>query len=88
MYGYRMESVFIRFYRCLLYTYEAAVFLYQTDEENYKVSTRSASYVDVAKIAAKYGGGGHVRAAGFSVAGDPEKRLNEIIEDIREQITD
>ena len=65
---------------------EAAVFLYQTDEENYKVSTRSASYVDVAKIAAKYGG--HVRAAGFSVAGDPEKRLNEIIEDIREQITD
>ena len=27
-------------------------------------------------------------AAGFSVAGDPEKRLNEIIEDIREQITD
>ncbi len=67
---------------------EAAVFLYQTDEENYKVSTRSASYVDVAKIAAKYGGGGHVRAAGFSVAGDPEKRLNEIIEDIREQITD
>lgn len=67
---------------------ETAVFLYQTDEENYKVSTRSASYVDVAKIAAKYGGGGHVRAAGFSVAGDPEKRLNEIIEDIREQITD
>lgn len=67
---------------------EAAVFLYQTDEENYKVSTRSASYVDVAKIAAKYGGGGHVRAAGFSVAGDPEKRVNEIIEDIREQITD
>ena len=67
---------------------EAAVFLYQTDEENYKVSTRSASYVDVAKIAAKYGGGGHVRAAGFSVAGDPEKRLNEIIEDIREQMTD
>ena len=67
---------------------EAAVFLYQTDEENYKVSTRSASYVDVAKIAAKYGGGGHVRAAGFSVSGDPEKRLNEIIEDIREQITD
>ena len=65
---------------------EAAVFLYQTDEENYKVSTRSASYVDVAKIAAKYGGGGHVRAAGFSVAGDPEKRLNEIIEDIREQL--
>lgn len=44
--------------------------------------------MDVAKIAAKYGGGGHVRAAGFSVAGDPEKRLNEIIEDIREQITD
>ena len=67
---------------------EVAVFLYQTDEENYKVSTRSASYVDVAKIAAKYGGGGHVRAAGFSVTGDPDVRLNEIITDIKEQITD
>ena len=29
---------------------EVAVFLYQTDEENYKVSTRSASYVDRCKI--------------------------------------
>ncbi|AAK79769.1 phosphoesterase RecJ-like protein [Clostridium acetobutylicum] len=32
-----------------------------------KVSLRSKSYVDVRKIAEKFGGGGHIRAAGLSI---------------------
>ena len=32
-----------------------------------KVSLRSNSFIDVAKIAAKFNGGGHVKAAGFSL---------------------
>jgi len=61
---------------------EAAVFLYETEPGKYKVSTRSASYVDVSQIAVKYGGGGHRRAAGFSVEGDAEKLIETIVQDV------
>lgn len=45
---------------------EVAVFLYETGDGTFKVSTRSREVADVSKVAVKYGGGGHVRAAGFS----------------------
>lgn len=46
---------------------EVAVFLYETEEQGYKVSMRSGSKVDVAQIAMKFGGGGHIRAAGVTM---------------------
>ena len=45
---------------------ECAIFLYQTDTLEYKVSLRSNGGVDVARVAAFFGGGGHVRAAGVT----------------------
>lgn len=51
---------------------EVAVFLYETGDGTFKVSTRSREVVDVSKVAVKYGGGGHIRAAGFSMTGDAE----------------
>lgn len=66
---------------------EAAVFLYET-EEGYKVSMRSCEYVDVAKIAVSHGGGGHVRAAGCSVAGNPDAIIEEIVAEIAKQLRD
>lgn len=65
---------------------EVAVFLYQTGEDGYKVSLRSAETVDVAKIAVSYGGGGHVRAAGCSVQKDPARVIAEITEQISAQM--
>lgn len=65
---------------------EAAIFFYETEPGKFKVSTRSASYVDVSQIAVKYGGGGHKRAAGFSVEGDAEKLIEMIVADVAEQI--
>lgn len=65
---------------------EVSVFLYQTGEDRYKLSLRSSSYVDVAKIAQHYGGGGHVRAAGASVQGDPEQILQKLLTQIQEQL--
>ena len=44
------------------------------ETSKYKFSMRSNHFVDVAAVAGKFGGGGHVRAAGFSAAGD----INEI----------
>jgi phosphoesterase RecJ-like protein len=52
----------------------AAAMLYQ-NETGYRVSMRSLSDdVDVAVIASAFGGGGHPRAAGCSVAGGPAER--------------
>lgn len=66
---------------------EAAVFLYET-EQGFKVSLRSCEYVDVAKIAVAYGGGGHVRAAGCSVKGEPEAVIGEIVSQISLQMNE
>ena len=46
---------------------EVAVFLKEKDENTTKVSMRSKSYADVAEIAASFGGGGHIRAAGATI---------------------
>ena len=59
----------------------AAVFKIHSSSE-VKVSFRSNDYVDVSALAAKFGGGGHVRAAGAtffeSVMSAKEKILNEL----------
>lgn len=65
---------------------EVAVFLYETGDGTFKVSTRSKETVDVARIAVKYGGGGHVRAAGFSMSGDADAIVDAIVADIAEQL--
>ncbi len=66
---------------------EAAVFFYQKDDSEYKISLRSASdAVNMAEIAMSYGGGGHVRAAGASTKLDPQACLEEILKRIQEQL--
>ena len=65
---------------------EAAVFLYENEDGSYKVSTRSNGLVDVAKLAMRFGGGGHARAAGFSMEGNPENILAVIIDEIKKQL--
>lgn len=59
----------------------AAAILYET-ETGWRVSMRSMTEdVDVARIAAKFGGGGHPRAAGVQIEGDEEAKiafLNEV----------
>ena len=63
-----------------------AVFLYETGDGTFKASTRSRGVVDVSKVAVKYGGGGHIRAAGFSMTGDADAIIEQIISDLAEQI--
>ena len=59
-----------------------AVFLYETGPWEYKVSLRSDDPFDVNEVAAVFGGGGHVRAAGCNVRGE----LADCIEAITAQI--
>lgn len=65
---------------------EIAIFLYETGDGTYKVSTRSAEHVDVAQIAIKYAGGGHKRAAGFSMKGDSEAIIAEVVAEVEKQM--
>ena len=65
---------------------EAAIFLYELLDGEFKISTRSKNLVDLSQIAVKYGGGGHKRAAGFSMKGEPEQIVKTIVADIAAQL--
>ena len=67
---------------------EAAIFLYENDDHTWKVSLRSNGKVNVADIAMKYKGGGHVRAAGVTMVGTPEEIYGKICEEIESQYHD
>ena len=65
---------------------EVAIFLYELEDGEYKVSTRSREVVDLSTIAVKYQGGGHKRAAGFSMSGDAEKIIEIIVAEVETQL--
>lgn len=66
---------------------EVAVFLYETEDGTYKASTRCNTDVDLAKIAVVFGGGGHKKAAGFSIKKEePEKMIAKIVSEIEKQL--
>ncbi len=65
---------------------ECAIFMYATGNLEYKVSLRSCKYVDVSKIAAFFGGGGHIRAAGCTINGTFYDVVNNISKQIALQM--
>ena len=65
---------------------ECAIFLYETGIHQFKVSLRSNSIVDVSRIAAYFGGGGHVRAAGCTMSGSVHDVVNNLSAHIEEQL--
>ena len=58
--------------------------MYPTEDGKYKVSARAATdTVDLSKLASEFGGGGHKRAAGFSMEGDdPSQMVKTLIEKV------
>jgi phosphoesterase RecJ-like protein len=48
-----------------LVSVELAVMILEEEDGSFKISLRSKNYLDVSKIALKFGGGGHFGAAGF-----------------------
>ena len=64
------------------------LFFYQTgNPDEYKVSLRTNSAVDVSRIALSFGGGGHVRAAGCNVPGPLEHAKELLLEAVRKELT-
>ena len=56
------------------------------EENRFKVSLRSKKCVDVSEIAVSFGGGGHVRAAGFDIEGSLEEVIKCVTDRIGEKI--
>ena len=52
----------------------------------FKISLRSNDYVNVAEIAACYGGGGHIRAAGCKVETDEKNPVKWLEQSLTEKI--
>lgn len=65
---------------------EVAIFLYEIGQQEYKVSLRASGDVDVSKVAERFGGGGHKKAAGFTVNGTVKNIVERIIGQIQIQL--
>ena len=65
---------------------EVAVLLRENSDGTVKASLRSKKYFDVAELCQEYGGGGHTRAAGFTVDGTVLQVKDEIIEKVSKKI--
>ena len=63
---------------------EVAALLTEFTPGEVKVSMRANQYVDVSSIAVSLGGGGHVKAAGFTL----EKSIDEVLNILKEKISE
>ena len=70
-----------------LATVEVAVMLREEENGDIKISLRSKNYVDVSKVAVKYGGGGHIRASGATIKDKSFSEIKEmLLNDIKEEL--
>lgn len=68
---------------------EVACLVKEYGENEFKISLRSKDYLDVSKIARDNGGGGHIRASGFTINTDSmDKALNIMRKILEEAIND
>ncbi len=65
---------------------EAVVYMREVQPNAYRVSLRSKGSINVARVAEKFGGGGHKNAAGCRVEGDWDLREKEIVAALTEAV--
>ncbi len=65
---------------------EAAVFVYERNPGDFKVSLRSNEYLDVAEVAGAFGGGGHAKAAGCSGEGTADEVIARVLTEIKKHL--
>lgn len=65
---------------------EVALFMYELHMQEFKVSLRSRGKVDVSVIAQHFGGGGHAKAAGFTMKGTSHDVMNNVGKQIALQL--
>ena len=63
-----------------------AAFMYQNEDGSFKVSLRANGTFDVAALAMHFGGGGHVKAAGYTAFEDAETAKDILLEEIGKRL--
>ncbi|MGB7207366.1 MAG: bifunctional oligoribonuclease/PAP phosphatase NrnA [Pyrinomonadaceae bacterium] len=64
----------------------AAVYMREVGPNEFRVSLRSKGDVNVAKVAEKFGGGGHRNAAGLCIEGDWDEKERELVEAVLDAV--
>ena len=62
-----------------------AIFMYEVKKDEFKVSLRSDGTIDVSVIATHFAGGGHKRAAGFTLNGTSDEVTKCLLAEIEKQ---
>ena len=65
---------------------DCSVFFHETEPGIWRASLRSLHVTDVSSIASKHEGGGHLRAAGFTIRTDIHTAIKDITDDIAQQL--
>ena len=65
---------------------EVAIFIYELNENEYKVSLRASGNVNVSQVAVTFGGGGHVKAAGLTMTGTIPEIIAQLTAEIGKQL--
>ena len=63
-----------------------AAFMYQNEDGSFKVSLRANGTFDVAALAMHFGGGGHVKAAGYTAFEDAETAKDILLKEIGKRL--
>jgi bifunctional oligoribonuclease and PAP phosphatase NrnA len=64
----------------------AAVYMREVGPNEYRVSLRSKGDINVAKVAERFGGGGHRNASGLSISGDWDVKEEELVAAVIEAV--
>jgi bifunctional oligoribonuclease and PAP phosphatase NrnA len=65
---------------------QAVVLMREVGPNTYRASLRSKNGINVAKVAERFGGGGHKNAAGLGIEGDWDEKEAEIVAALREAV--
>ena len=65
---------------------EVGITIKQKTEDRYKISFRSSNNVDVSKICAVFGGGGHVKAGGCTLVGTYDEVREKLVSAAKEAL--
>jgi phosphoesterase RecJ-like protein len=64
----------------------AVVYMREVGENQYRVSLRSIGDINVARVAEKFGGGGHRNAAGLRIEGDWDEKERELVAALKDAV--
>lgn len=67
---------------------EVGILFKEVGDDVYKISLRSGGRVDVSAVAQKFGGGGHMRAAGCTIEGKLEEIIRSVVSEVEKSLRD